>query len=1182
MLNKRYLWTLLSVAVLLSMIAAQCAGQQPAPAPATEAAAPATEAAAPATEAAAPATVEDEWGVVTVKKGDPIKIGFAAGLSGAGIDALGIDEERGAELANAAQSEVKGFKVELQVEDSQCNAEGGQTVATKFVADPQIAAVVGHMCSSSCTPAADIYSQNHYTIVSPSCTAPSLTGPGTGTDIFNRTAWNDTIQGPAAAQFVYNDLGVSKVATIHDGSPYAEQLGAEFSKAFEALGGQIVAAEAVNVGDTDMRPVLTRIKASEPELIYFSAFPAEGAFIRTQMADVGMENVLMMGADGIRAQSFIDGAGEAAEGVYASAADIAEAGPGLQDFLAKYKDTYGEDPIAPFHAHAYDAYMMILDAIDRAAVVDQDGNLLIGRKALRDAIRSTKDFQGLTGTLTCSENGDCGRGVVAVSVVKNGEWVQVEAPAEAAMAEVGLIKVGNNAEYPPFESVDESGNIVGFDIDLMNAIAREAGFAVEYVNTRWDGIFVALASGEFDAVISAATITPERAETVDFSDPYFDAGQVITVRADTTDITGPDDLAGKKVGVQLGTTGDIWLTENTQAEVVRYDENTLAFQALATGEVDAAVADSPTAADIVKANPEMNLKLLPGVYTEEQYGIAVNKDRPEVLAAINKGLAAVKASGEYDTIYEKWLGAAEGAAPAAEMAGVTFIFGRGGDAVQLDPAVVTDGESFRVTNQGCESLLAYDKETVNVVPSLAESWESNEDGTEWTFNLRQGVKFQDGTDFNADAVVYNFERWWKTDHPAHFAEQTFEYWTSMWNGFDTDSVVSNIEKVDDYTVKFTLNQPLAPILANMAMPMFNIASPTAIEKYGADYGTPEVGFVCTGPYKFVEWVTGDHITLTRFEDYWGEVPGNVDNIVIRVIPDNSARFLALQAGEIDAMEQANIEDLRSVEGLSDVYVLTRPALNTAYVAFNYHVQEFNDKRVREAIAAAIDKQEIVDAFYGGYGDVAENFLPPLVWGHNSDVKGVQYDPDRAKELLAEAGFPDGLSEVTLEDGTKTPLILYYMPVVRFYYPDPEAMAEAMAAQLAAVGVQVKLELAGDWATYLDMRRNGELVGLYQLGWGGDNGDPDNFLCYFFCEPGAAREGFYDNPDLTAILLKARATPDQVQRQALYEEAEKMLYDDVGRVWIAHDRTPLIFRKEVSGYIPNAVSTDLYKYVSIER
>jgi polar amino acid transport system substrate-binding protein len=222
--------------------------------------------------------------------------------------------------------------------------------------------------------------------------------------------------------------------------------------------------------------------------------------------------------------------------------------------------------------------------------------------------------------------------------------------------DLGTVTVGSNAEYPPFEFVNEDGEITGFDIELFDAIAEEAGFEYELVNTRWDGIFVALASGEFDAVISAATITPERAEQVNFSDPYFNAGQRIAVQADSTSIQGPEDLDGKMVGVQLGTTGDIWLTEETGADVKRYDENTLAFEALANGDLDAVVADGPTAAEVLQANPQMDLKLLDGVYTDEEYGIAVNKDQPELLEAINEGLAAVRESGEYDEIYQKYFG----------------------------------------------------------------------------------------------------------------------------------------------------------------------------------------------------------------------------------------------------------------------------------------------------------------------------------------------------------------------------------------------------------------------------------------------------------------------------------------------------------------------------------------------
>ncbi len=225
---------------------------------------------------------------------------------------------------------------------------------------------------------------------------------------------------------------------------------------------------------------------------------------------------------------------------------------------------------------------------------------------------------------------------------------------------LGTVKVGTNAEYPPFESVDANGKIIGFDIDLMNAVGKAGGFTPEFVNTRWDGIFVALASGEFDAVSSAVTITDERKQTVNFSDPYFNAGQMIAVK-NGSPVAKPEDLTGKKVGVQLGTTGDLWISEQADsgkiaADVKRYDEVTLAFQALANGDIDAIVNDAPTSADIIKANPQWGVSLVGTPFTDEFYGFAVRKERADVLKAINEGLAKVKASGEYDKIYETWFG----------------------------------------------------------------------------------------------------------------------------------------------------------------------------------------------------------------------------------------------------------------------------------------------------------------------------------------------------------------------------------------------------------------------------------------------------------------------------------------------------------------------------------------------
>jgi peptide/nickel transport system substrate-binding protein len=384
------------------------------------------------------------------------------------------------------------------------------------------------------------------------------------------------------------------------------------------------------------------------------------------------------------------------------------------------------------------------------------------------------------------------------------------------------------------------------------------------------------------------------------------------------------------------------------------------------------------------------------------------------------------------------------------------------------------------------------------------------------------------------------------------------------------------------------------------MDMFAISSPAAIEKYGEDYGTPKAGCVGTGPFKYVEWVEGDHITVEGYPDYWGGKP-TIDQIIWRVIPDDSARFLALKSGDIHALETATSEDIAAADTDPNLYVLARPALNTGYLAFNYKIKEFQDVKVREALAHAINRPGLVENFLGKYGEVASNFLPPLIMGHKKDLQDWTYDPEMSKKLLTDAGFPDGLKEVTIAEdikdaegnvvfkaGDKMPLKLYYLPVTRFYYPAPKEIGEAMAADLAKAGIEVQLELAGDWPTYLGLRRTGQLVGLYMLGWGGDNGDPDNFHNYFFGglsspddvkEPDP-REGFYANQEVAVMLYKAAINPNTAEREKIYMQVEQMLHDDVARLWIDHYNTPLLFSKKISGYVPQPVGADYYEMTVI--
>ena len=351
----------------------------------------------------------DAIGCVDIAPGDPIRIAYMLVVSGPNAS-LGEDSRNGIEIAiDDVGGELLGHPIELVGEDSLCSPEGGQAAAQKIAADESIIGVIGTNCSSAAKVAAPVISDAGMVMISPSNTAPYLTDPETHSPGYLRTAHNDLFQGALAAEFAYNELGVRKAATIHDGSVYAEQLANVFAKRFQELGGEITAQEAVNVGDTDMRPVLTRIAATGPELIYYPIFVAEGGFITRQAKEVsGLEDVILMGADGMFTPDFVEAAGDAAVGMYLSGPYVA--GAAYDEFLKKHEAKYGGPPPSAFHAHAYDATMMLFEAIKKVAVQEADGTLHIPRQALRDALYATKDYKGLTGTLSCTETGDCATG----------------------------------------------------------------------------------------------------------------------------------------------------------------------------------------------------------------------------------------------------------------------------------------------------------------------------------------------------------------------------------------------------------------------------------------------------------------------------------------------------------------------------------------------------------------------------------------------------------------------------------------------------------------------------------------------------------------------------------------------------------------------------------------------------
>jgi len=362
--------------------------------------------------------VEDPMGVVKIKPGDPVHI--ACWFVVAGPDAsLGTDTKRGVEIAVEGKGgKVLGFPIKLSVQDTGCNAEGGQAAATKLAADPTIVAAIGSTCSSEARPGAPILWKAGIATVSPSATSPDLTDPtkrGREFDGFLRTAHNDKIQGAVAAEFAWKQLKVKRAATIHDGSIYAEKLQAIFAETFKKLGGTITSQEAVSPTDTDMRPVLTKIATGKPEFIYYPVFIAAGGHITRQVKEVkGLEKAALMGADGVFSPDFYKAAGETAVGMYHSSPDFSAFGTGYKTFLERHQKKYAEKPIAPFHAHAYDAAMMVFAAIEKVAKKGPDGALYIGRKALRDILYATKNMKGLTGNISCDQYGDCADPRIAI------------------------------------------------------------------------------------------------------------------------------------------------------------------------------------------------------------------------------------------------------------------------------------------------------------------------------------------------------------------------------------------------------------------------------------------------------------------------------------------------------------------------------------------------------------------------------------------------------------------------------------------------------------------------------------------------------------------------------------------------------------------------------------------------
>ncbi len=494
----------------------------------------------------------------------------------------------------------------------------------------------------------------------------------------------------------------------------------------------------------------------------------------------------------------------------------------------------------------------------------------------------------------------------------------------------------------------------------------------------------------------------------------------------------------------------------------------------------------------------------------------------------------------------------------------TLIFGRGADSIQLDPSKVTDGESIYVTNQIYDTLVRYEEDSTEVKPALATEWTPSEDGLTWTFQLRDDVTFHDGSEFTAEDVVFNFERW------ATSAE--FIYYGYMFGASEEDlgGIIESVEATSDYEVTFTLSEPNAPFLQTLAMPPFGIASPEAVEEHGEDYFKNPIG---TGPFVFSEWVPDDSITVIKNEEYFGDT-AKVDKVIFRTIPDNGARFMELQSGSIDMMTGLNPQDIQTIDADENLQIIERPSMNVSYMAMNTDKEgPLAEKEVRQAINLAIDKEKLV-SLYEGIGKPAKNPLPPSLWGFNDDIEDYGYDIEKAKELLAEAGFADGF-DITLNTFSNP----------RPYMPQPKVSAQAIQEMLKEVNINVEI-IESDWDTHLSLTENGEHDMAF-LGWTGDNGDPDNFL-YVLLDKDNAKVGsagniaFYKNDEVHDLLKAAQTEMDQEKRTELYLEAQELIHEDAPWFPIAHTTPPIAANQKVSDYVPHSTGSEPFNMLDIQE
>ncbi len=511
--------------------------------------------------------------------------------------------------------------------------------------------------------------------------------------------------------------------------------------------------------------------------------------------------------------------------------------------------------------------------------------------------------------------------------------------------------------------------------------------------------------------------------------------------------------------------------------------------------------------------------------------------------------------------------------------GGTFVFGASADPVSFDGAKVSDGESIRIIYQMYEGLVRTKDGGFDPVPSLATKWDPSADGKAWTFTLRSGVKFHDGAAFNAEAVCFNFNRWYNFKGVLQSDSVTY-YWNTVFGGFSDKpekSLFKSCEAKSPTSVVINLTKPSASFVAGMTLPSFSFASPAALTKYGADKvtGTAEApkfegdydlkNPAGTGPFKFESFTAKDRVVVVRNNEYWGD-KASFDKVIFKTISEATARRQALQSGEIQGYENPDPGDIESMR--SDGFkVEERSPFNVGYVGFNQKKKPFDNPKIRQAIAHALNKEALLKAKYPpGAAQVATQFMPKELPGWSADVTKYEYSVDKAKQLIADSGLP---TPVEIE-------FWYPTDVSRGYMPDPVANFQAFRGDLEKAGFKV-IPKSAPWRPDYLQKVHAGAAPMFLLGWLADFGDADNFIGVFFQQ--YSDDFGFENKDIFSKLDAAEQETDENKRVSLYKEANKLISDFVPGVPYVHTSTYVVLAKNVRGFIASPINLERYSLMS---